>query len=199
MVICSISLLFGHMFFFTGWSKMFGSSIRILQSFIFTFIPWVLLCLFHFQTNCLLTPLKLAIKVINEVNQILTFTLYFWSWLILTQLIVRLSPDSNCFSSFELSWADRAPFGTCSFVLVIDNALSSVESIIKKCTDQVNIRLFSKLIRSISRVPEKLPKYCHEPVTSTSLILLSKRILPVTVDLNLNDLQSLMLSLNVPL
>ena len=83
-------------------------------------------------------------------------------------------------------------------MLVIDNTLSSVESISRKCTDQVNIRLFSKLIRSISRVPQKLHKYFHEAVISTSLILLSKGILPVIVDLNFNDLESLMLSLSVP-
>ena len=59
--------------------------------------------------------------------------------------------------------------------------------------DQVRIRLVSQLINGISKFLPKLPKYFNGTAISTSTGTLSP-VLYVNLNLNFNDLESVMLS-----
>ena len=65
--------------------------------------------------------------------------------------------------------------------------------------DYVKIRLTSQLINSISRVVQKLLKYFNGIIISTSFLLPSSGVSPVIFTLNLDDLESAMLSLGLSL
>ena len=53
-----------------------------------------------------------------------------------------------------------------SFVSVIANVPTPVKSVITQFFDQVRIRLVSPLIKGISRVPQKLPRYFNHIIHS---------------------------------
>ena len=59
--------------------------------------------------------------------------------------------------------------------------------------DQFRIILISQLIKDISRVPQKLPRYFKYTAISTSAVPSSSALF-VNLNLNLNDLESVMLS-----
>ena len=74
-----------------------------------------------------------------------------------------------------------------SFVSFISNFPSPVELVITQSLDQVKIRLTSQLIKRISRVLQKLLKYFHGTIISTSFVFPSAGVYPVIFILDLND------------
>ena len=107
----------------------------------------------------------------------------------LFELIVLLKPDFNCSNTFALSWVDKVTTTTWIFVSVIENVApwfaTSVETI-TQFADQVKIRLISQLVKGISRVLQKLPKYFNGTIISTSFVP-SFSVWPVIFSLKLNE------------
>ena len=108
-------------------------------------------------------------------------------------------PDFICWSSFSLSLVDKVTTGTYYFASVIANFPSPVELVITQSLDHVKIRLTSQLINGISGVLQKLLKYFSGTVISTSFVLPSSGVSPVIYTLDLNDSESVKLSLGLSL
>ena len=77
---------------------------------------------------------------------------------------------------------------------VIANSVASVAEEITQFLDQVKIRLISQLIKDILRAIQKLIKYFNGTDTSKYFVLRSSGIFPVTLILDLNDSDSVILS-----
>ena len=65
-----------------------------------------------------------------------------------------------------------------------------VKLIVTQFADQVRKRLISQLVKSISRVQQKLLNYFNGTATSTSFVLPAAGVFPVILTLNLNDSES---------
>ena len=96
----------------------------------------------------------------------------------LFQLIVRLKPGFNCSSSFALYWVDKVTTGRKNLVSVTANVSAFVSLDNTHLSDPVKIRLFSRLIKDISRVLLKILKYVSGTTISTSFVPPSA-VLPV--------------------
>ena len=68
--------------------------------------------------------------------------------------------------------------------------------VITQVDDHVKTRLISQLINDISRVLEKLLKYFNVTIISTSFVLPSARVFSVIFVLDLNDSESVRLSID---
>ena len=77
---------------------------------------------------------------------------------------------------------------------VIANSVASVAEKITQFLDQVKIRLISQLINNILRAIQKLLKYFNGTDTSKYFVLRSSGVFPVTLILDLNDSDSVILS-----
>ena len=90
-----------------------------------------------------------------------------------------MNPDFNCCNSFVLSLVDKVTTGRSSFVSVIGKVVTLSPSEITQFADQVTIRLISQLIKSISRVLQKLLNYFNGTANFSSimrtLLVLSKK------------------------
>ena len=82
-----------------------------------------------------------------------------------------------------------------SFVSVIANIPAPVELVIAQFTNQANIRFISQLTRGISRILRKLLKSFNDTAISTFFVLPAAGVLPVIFVLNLNDSETVILSL----
>ena len=82
-----------------------------------------------------------------------------------------------------------------SFVSVIANIPAPVELVIAHFTNQANIRFISQITIGISRILQKLLKSFNDTAISTFFVLPAAEVLPVTFVLNLNDSESVILSL----
>ena len=105
----------------------------------------------------------------------------------LLQLIILLKPDFNYSSTFASSWVDKVTTGTYSFVSVILNLLSPVESVITQVDDHIKKRLTSQLIIGISRVLQILLKYFKRTIILSSFVLLPAGVHPVIFTLDVNN------------
>ena len=76
---------------------------------------------------------------------------------------------------------------TWTFSLFIANVFPPIQSVITQFSYDVNIRFISELIRSISRVFQKLLKYFNIIAISTSLVLTVAGVIPLVLALNLNN------------
>ena len=64
---------------------------------------------------------------------------------------MRHNPESNCFGTCKLFSVDEVTTGAWSFVLVIANVLTPIESVIKQFADHVNMKFLLQLTGGISR------------------------------------------------
>ena len=87
------------------------------------------------------------------LNFFVTFDWY------LVQLILLFNPDFNCSSNFVLSWVDKVSTRRWRFVSVIAKVDTLSPSEITPVADQFRISLVLQLVKGISRVLQKLPKY----------------------------------------
>ena len=76
---------------------------------------------------------------------------------------------------------------TWTFSLFIANVFPPIQAVITQFSYDVNIRFISELIRSISRVFQKLLKYFNIIAISTSLVLTVAGVIPLVLALNLNN------------
>ena len=104
------------------------------------------------------------------------------------QLNTLFKPDFSCCNNFVLSCVDKVTTGTYNFVPVTSDAPAPVELVITQVDDHVKIKLISELIKEISRVLQKLLKYFHGTIISTSFSLPPAGVFPVMFILNINDL-----------
>ena len=95
----------------------------------------------------------------------------------------------NCSNNVALFCFDKVTTGTYNFASVISNFTSPLEVLITQVDDHVHIKLTSQLIKSISRVLQKLLKYFNRTIISTSFSLPPAGVLPVIFILDLNDLE----------
>ena len=65
--------------------------------------------------------------------------------------------------------------------------VTHVELVITQVDNYVKMTLTSQLMNGISRVLQKLLKYFNGTLVSTSFVLPSAGVFPVTFNLNLND------------
>ena len=65
--------------------------------------------------------------------------------------------------------------------------VTHVELVITQVDNYVKMTLTSQLMNGISRVLQKLLKYFNGTIVSTSFVLPSAGVFPVTFNLNLND------------
>ena len=82
---------------------------------------------------------------------------------------------------------DRVTTETWTFSLFIANVFPPIQSVITHISYDVNITFISELIRSISRVFQKLLKYFNIIAISTSLVLTVAGVIPFVLALNLNN------------
>ena len=80
------------------------------------------------------------------------------------------------------------------FASFISNAPAPVELVTIQVDDHVKMRLTSQLIKGISRVLQKLPKYFTGTIISTSFSSSLLGVFPVIFVLDLNDSESAKLS-----
>ena len=66
----------------------------------------------------------------------------------------------------------------------------------KKVDDHVRVRLILQLIKSILRVLQKLLKYFNGTASATSFVLPSSGVFPAIFTLDLNDSESVKISLD---
>ena len=104
-----------------------------------------------------------------------------------------MSPDFICYSSFVLPWVDKFTIRTEILVSVIAKAVALSPSQMTQFDDLVNITYVSQLINDILPVLPKLLRYFNGTTASISR-LPSLPILFANIDLNLNNLESAMLS-----
>ena len=104
-----------------------------------------------------------------------------------------MSPDFICYSSFVLPWVDKFTIRTEILVSVIAKVVALSPSQITQFDDLVNITYVSQLINDILPVLPKLLRYFNGTTASISTVP-SLPILFANIDLNLNNLESAMLS-----
>ena len=101
-----------------------------------------------------------------------------------------MNPDFNCCNSFVLSLVDKVKTGRSSFVSVIGKVVTLSPSEITQFADQVTIRLISQLIKSISRVLQKLLNYFNG-TANFSFIMRTLLVLSKKFNLYFNDSDSI--------
>ena len=101
-----------------------------------------------------------------------------------------MNPDFNCCNSFVLSLVDKVTTGRSSFVSVIGKVVTLSPSEIAQFADQVTIRLISQLIKSISRVLQKLLNYFNG-TANFSFIMRTLLVLSKKFNLYFNDSDSI--------
>ena len=101
-----------------------------------------------------------------------------------------MNPDFNCCNSFVLSLVDKVTTGRSSFVSVIGKVVTLSPSEITQFADQVTIRLISQLIKSISRVLQKLLNYFNG-TANFSFIMRTLLVLSKKFNLYFNDSDSI--------
>ena len=101
-----------------------------------------------------------------------------------------MNPDFNCCNSFVLSLVDKVTTGRSSFVSVIGKGVTLSPSEITQFADQVTIRLISQLIKSISRVLQKLLNYFNG-TANFSFIMRTLLVLSKKFNLYFNDSDSI--------
>ena len=104
-----------------------------------------------------------------------------------------MSPDFICCSSFVLPWVDRFTIRPEILVSVIAKVVALSSSQMTQFDDLVNIRYVSQLINDILPVLPKLLRYFNGTTASISTVP-SLPISFANIDLNLNNLESVMLS-----
>ena len=105
---------------------------------------------------------------------------FCWNfWLIFVLINCFLKPYFNCSSSFALSWVDKV---TQSYISVIANFVFPAAEEITQSVDQVKIRSISQLIKGISRVLQKLPKYFNSTGILTFFVLQVAGVFPVVIN-----------------
>ena len=101
-----------------------------------------------------------------------------------------MNPDFNCCNSFVLSLVDKVTTGRSSFVSVHGKVVTLSPSEITQFADQVTIRLISQLIKSISRVLQKLLNYFNG-TANFSFIMRTLLVLSKKFNLYFNDSDSI--------
>ena len=102
-------------------------------------------------------------------------------------ILLDLKPDVNCWNNFALSWVDRVTTGTKTFISVILNLALPVELVIKQVDYPAKKILTSQLVNRISRVLQKLLKYCNGTIILTSYVLPPAGVFTVIFTLDLKD------------
>ena len=103
---------------------------------------------------------------------------------------VLLKPDFNFGNDFALSWVDKITTGTWRVVSVILNVgfwFATLVLIIIQFSYQVKISSTSQLIKSLSRVLQKLLNYFNGTIISTFSMSPSSLVVPIIFDLKLSE------------
>ena len=144
------------------------------------------------KTKSLLTSWKLG-SIRNSKHLFCTWFVVLGRYLF--QLIVLLKLDSNCLSSFTLSWVDKVTTGTQSFpsVILIWFWFYAAPAARIHSLDHLSWRLISQLIKDISSALQKLLRYFNGIIISTFFVPPFPVCLVICC-LNLNEILLLLLA-----
>ena len=102
-----------------------------------------------------------------------------------------LKPDSSCLNSLRylelIKWKLKHRVLSSNYVFKFSNFVFPIAEEITQSSAQVRLRLSLKLIKSISKVFQKLLKYFNGIAIGTSFQLLSAGVFPVMIILDFMD------------